>query len=247
MRLLALDTALGACSAAVLIDGRLAGHRLEVMARGHAERLLPMAEEALKEAGLGWDSLDRLAVSVGPGTFTGVRTALAAARGLALALDLPLTGITTLAAVAAAAAREEGGEGLLLVALDAHGGLVYAQSFVAGVGNGTGTGAGESLIPAALAQPGLYEPQALVALLEAAALPLAELTLAGSGAALVLAALGLQGSNIPVAQSGLPDAAEVARLAAEQPMPGRPYAVPSPLYLRAPDARLPTPRAGRPA
>jgi len=238
MRLLALDTALGACSAAVLIDGRLAGRRLEVMARGHAERLLPMAEEALKEAGLGWDSLDRLAVSVGPGTFTGVRTALAAARGLALALDLPLTGITTLAAVAAAA-REEGVRGLLLVALDAHGGLVYAQGFV--------TGAGESLIPAALAQPGLHEPQALVALLAAAPLPLADLTLAGSGAALVLAALGPQGSNIPVAQSGLPDAADVARLAALQPMPTRPYVVPSPLYLRAPDARLPMPRAGRPA
>jgi tRNA threonylcarbamoyladenosine biosynthesis protein TsaB len=72
------------------------------MARGHAERLLPMAEEALAEAGLGWDGLTQLAVSIGPGTFTGVRTALATARGLALALDLPLVGITTLAAVAAA-------------------------------------------------------------------------------------------------------------------------------------------------
>ncbi len=242
MRLLALDTALGACSAAVLIDGRLAGHRLEVMARGHAERLLPMAEEALAEAGLGWDSLDRLAVSVGPGTFTGVRTALAAARGLALALDLPLTGITTLDAVAAAAQAEgpEGSQGLLLVTLDAHGGLVCAQGFARARG-------GDALVPAALAQPGLHEPEALVALLEAAQVPLADLKLAGSGAALVLAALGPRGADIPVAGSGLPDAAEVARLAAAQPLPARPWAAPSPLYLRAPDARLPVPRAGRPA
>jgi len=239
MRLLALDTALGACSAAVLIDGRLAGHRLEVMARGHAERLLPMAEEALAEAGLGWDSLDSLAVSVGPGTFTGVRTALAAARGLALALDLPLTGITTLAAVAAAAQLEAAGAaGLLLVALDAHGGLVYAQGFAGG---------GHALAPEALAKPGLHEPGALVALLEAAGVPLADLRLAGSGAAMVAAAFGPAGADIPVLGPDMPDAAQIARLAAAQPMPGRPYAMPSPLYLRAPDARLPTPRAGRPA
>jgi len=240
MRLLALDTALGACSAAVLIDGRLAGHRLEVMARGHAERLLPMAEEALAEAGLGWDSLDRLAVSVGPGTFTGVRTALAAARGLALALDLPLTGITTLAAVAAAAQSEAAG--LLLVALDAHGGLVYAQGFA----GGEHAFVPEAFVLEALAKPGLHEPGALVAVLEAAGVPLADLSLAGSGAAMVAAAFGPAGADIPVLGPDMPDAAQIARLAAAQPMPGRPYAMPSPLYLRAPDARLPTPRAGRP-
>lgn len=242
MRLLALDTALGACSAAVLIDGRLAGHRHEVMARGHAERLLPMAEEALAEAGLGWDGLTRLAVSIGPGTFTGVRTALATARGLALALDLPLAGITTLAAVAAAARKAGPPSGLLLVALDAHGGLVYAEGFAGEAGTPP---------PQALAQPGLHDPQALAALLEAEQVSLADLQLAGSGANLVRAALGPAGEAVPVLGAGLPDAADVARLAAALPMPERstreqPHAVPSPLYLRAPDARLPVPRAGRP-
>jgi tRNA threonylcarbamoyladenosine biosynthesis protein TsaB len=232
MRLLALDTALGACSAAIMVDGVLAARRHEVMARGHAERLLPMAEEALAEAGIAWSALDRLAVSIGPGTFTGVRTGLAAARGLALALDRPLLGFTSLAIVAEGARALGAGQGrVLVVALDAHGGHLYVQGFA---------GDASVDVPGGLAAPGLMTPAAAAGLLAGAALDLA-----GDGAAVLAAALGTQGTT-SVTGPELPDAADLARLAAAAPAPERPYVAPAPLYLRAPHADLPAPRAARP-
>jgi len=100
VRILAFDTALGACSAAVWADGLVLARAFEPRSRGHAEALLPMIEAVLAEAGLRLDALDRLAVTVGPGSFAGTRVGLAAARGLALATGLPLVGVTTLEAVA---------------------------------------------------------------------------------------------------------------------------------------------------
>ena len=244
MRLAAFDTALGACSVALFADGRVLAARREEMARGHAERLLPMAEEVLAEAGLGWTDLDRLAVTLGPGTFTGVRTGLAAARGLALALDLPLAGLNTLEVIAegAAAAR---GDAPLVVILDAHGGPLYAQVF---------PGRGMPRVPDGLAAPGLHAPDALAAALVSAfgAAPGAgpgegtTIDLAGNGADLfapVLAAAGVASARC-LGPDG-PDAADLARLAARLPAPSRPYQAPAPLYLRAPDARPPAPRAPR--
>ena len=77
-------------------------HRFEEMERGHAEALAPMVEEAMREAGIAFAALDRLAVTTGPGTFTGQRVGLAFMRGLRLALKMPLIGVTTLEAMAAA-------------------------------------------------------------------------------------------------------------------------------------------------
>ena len=86
MRILAVDTALGACSCAIVEDSRVLAHRFVVMERGHAEALAPMVEEAMRESGIAFAALDRLAVTTGPGTFTGQRIGLAFMRGMRIAL-----------------------------------------------------------------------------------------------------------------------------------------------------------------
>jgi tRNA threonylcarbamoyladenosine biosynthesis protein TsaB len=98
LRVLAIDTALEACSAAVLdTEGKLVVRSLP-MARGHAEALMPLIAETMSAAGTEFADLDRIAVTIGPGSFTGVRVGVAAARGIALAADKPAVGLTTLAA-----------------------------------------------------------------------------------------------------------------------------------------------------
>ena len=108
MRILAVDTALGACSCAVLEDTNVLAHRFTVMERGHAEALAPMVEDAMRESGIAFAALDRLAVTTGPGTFTGQRIGLAFMRGMRIALKRPLIGITTLEAMAHQAMAETG-------------------------------------------------------------------------------------------------------------------------------------------
>ena len=96
MKLLAIDTALGGCSVALLDGDKILSHIFEAMDRGHAERLAPMVQDAMRHAGAEFPVLTHLAVTTGPGTFTGQRVGLAFMRGLRLALKLPLTGVTTL-------------------------------------------------------------------------------------------------------------------------------------------------------
>lgn len=100
MIVLAIDTALDACSLAVAWGGAVRASLSETMTRGQAERIAPMAREACAAAGVGFDGIDRIAVSVGPGSFTGVRVGLAFARGLAVALHRPCIGVSTLEALA---------------------------------------------------------------------------------------------------------------------------------------------------
>lgn len=229
MNILGLDTAQGACSAAVWQGdagegGRVLARRFELMRTGHAERLMPQAVEVMAEAGLEMAALDRLAATIGPGTFTGTRVALAAARGMAVALKIPLIGITTLEAVAAGLTP---GEGRVRVgAFDARRGEVYFQVFE-----------GASLAP-------LNDPQVLdVASAAKAAADVAGgqgIGVAGTGAQLLTDALAERGLDAaaPDVQAH-PDAAIVARLAAARAIPALP---PAPLYLRAPDAKLPDPK-----
>ncbi len=99
MKILALDTVTEACSAALWIDGE-AIERFAVAPRRHTELILPMVEELLAEAGLGMGDLDALAVDRGPGSFTGVRVGIGVAQGLALARDLPVHPVSSLAALA---------------------------------------------------------------------------------------------------------------------------------------------------
>jgi len=106
MLILAVDTALNACSAAILRSGEVLRSRVEPMAKGQAERLAPLTREVLVEAGIAPSALDRIAVTRGPGAFTGLRIGLAFARGLAVALDRPCVGISTLEVLAHGASAQ---------------------------------------------------------------------------------------------------------------------------------------------
>jgi tRNA threonylcarbamoyladenosine biosynthesis protein TsaB len=119
---LAFDTSAAHCAAAVLLGDRVL-LRDEPMQKGQAERLLPLLEELLSEAGIGWGDLKVLAVGTGPGNFTGVRIAVAAARGLALGLGIPAVGVTRLEALAFGLPRP------VTVIEDARRGEVYLQRF----------------------------------------------------------------------------------------------------------------------
>ena len=124
--ILAFDTSAAHCAAALLQGDRLIEARAEELGRGQAERLMPMLEEMLGRAGLGWRDIDAIGVGIGPGNFTGVRLSVAAARGLALALGIPAIGVTVLEARAFGLPRP------VLVALQAPRGQLYLQLFEAG-------------------------------------------------------------------------------------------------------------------
>ncbi len=225
MNILAFDTALGACSAALWSDGRIAASAFETRRRGHAEALFPLIERVLGEAGVGYGDLDRLAVTVGPGSFTGLRIGVAAARGLALALKIPATGVTTLEAVAAGHRKQlSDGEDAMVVVLDARRGQVYTQSFD---GGGGPLGPAAAMPPADIAAS---VPQAASGIL------------VGDGVELLgLQADGFLGRFRPVSDplGGQPEAAVVAEMVASRP-PGDETTAPlRPFYLRGPDADLP--------
>ncbi|HEY1880752.1 MAG TPA: tRNA (adenosine(37)-N6)-threonylcarbamoyltransferase complex dimerization subunit type 1 TsaB [Caulobacteraceae bacterium] len=125
MRLLVLDTCLEACQAAVFADDAPLVVQSEAMARGHQERLGPMVREVMAQAGVAFSDLDRIAVTVGPGSFTGLRVGIAFAKGLALAADVPAVGIGTLEALAAGDAAP----GRKTAVIEAGRGGVWLQSF----------------------------------------------------------------------------------------------------------------------
>ncbi|HWX83558.1 MAG TPA: tRNA (adenosine(37)-N6)-threonylcarbamoyltransferase complex dimerization subunit type 1 TsaB, partial [Xanthobacteraceae bacterium] len=120
MLILAIDTALGACAACVLDTGadRLIARESLAMKRGHAEALMPMIARVMEQSGLSFSALDRIAVTTGPGSFTGLRVGLSAARGIALAAGRPAVGVTTLTAYAAPVVSEHG-EHPVIAAIDA--------------------------------------------------------------------------------------------------------------------------------
>jgi tRNA threonylcarbamoyladenosine biosynthesis protein TsaB len=130
MRILAIDTSCAAASVAVVESGRVEPLAAisRAMTRGHAEALAPMVEEAARSIEGGLASLDRIAVTVGPGSFTGIRVGLALARAMGLALGVPVVGVSTLAALAAqllSAPRP----GVIAVVIDARHGSAYFQLF----------------------------------------------------------------------------------------------------------------------
>lgn len=128
MRILAFDTATAATSIAISADGKIVHAETRPMSRGHAETLAPMVENALAATGLAFRAIDRIAVTRGPGSFTGVRIGLAFARGLALALDIPVIAPTTLAVLAEAMAD---GRSPVVAVLDTKRGTIYRQAFSA--------------------------------------------------------------------------------------------------------------------
>lgn len=153
VKLLALDTATEACSAALLVDGAVL-ERYELAPRRHAALILPMIEAVLAEAGLRATQLDAVAFGRGPGAFTGVRVAVGIAQGIAFAADLPVVPVSTLAALALGAARETG-HTRIAAALDARMGEIYWGTYA--VAGETVDALGEECVrapPAASAPPG---------------------------------------------------------------------------------------------
>jgi len=128
MLILAIDTALDACAAAVLDTdaGRLIAQESLAMKRGHAEALMPLIARVMKASGIAFTSLDRIAVTTGPGSFTGLRVGLSAARGIALAAEKPVVGLTTLTAFAAPFVGDNSAHPILS-AVDARHDHVYFQ------------------------------------------------------------------------------------------------------------------------
>src|SRR5450631_4512833 len=217
MRVLAIDTALEACAAAVLDTDRLsfAAHESLPMARGHAEALIPLIARVLDRAGLTFSEIDRIAVTTGPGSFTGLRVGISAARGIALAAGKPAVGLSTLAAFAAPFIAAD--DTLpVVVAIDPRHDHVYCQVF----GPGGRTLVTPRLVP-------------LREALRAAATGAPRLI--GTAAAM-LAAAWPPGERPPslVDARRAPDIDWVARLGAAAVETGVP---PKPLYLRAPDAQ----------
>ncbi|RZJ05562.1 MAG: tRNA (adenosine(37)-N6)-threonylcarbamoyltransferase complex dimerization subunit type 1 TsaB [Brevundimonas sp.] len=222
MRVLVVDTALGLCTAGVFeVDGATArplGLRSEPMVKGHQERLGGLARDAVADAG-GFDGLDRIGVTVGPGSFTGLRVGMAFAQGLGAALGLPVVGISTLDALA------DGADGAVAALIDARRGQVYARFWRDGVPLGP--------------------PEALS--LEAASAAVRDLgqgaALVGSGAGLIAP------SGEGVCEAEGPDPAAIARLTARadpEAVPPRPLYLRAP--DATPPTRLPgQARTPRPA
>ncbi len=218
---LAFDTSLAACSAAIWRDGAVVAARFEPMARGQAERLVSMLEEVREDAGIDdYSELDAIATTVGPGSFTGVRVGLSAARGLALVAGRPIIALSTLEAIAANAEWGPGARPLLVIN-DARRGEAYLQRFES-------DGDDFSVECAAVLRD--------VTKLEALDL-VRDARVIGSGRHLF-------GENAPdddvsVRTDVVPVASKFAAHAAGLVDRARPGRVVQPLYLRAPDAKLP--------
>ena len=128
MLILAIDTALDACAAAVLDTeaGELVAQESQIMKRGHAEALMPLIGRVIAASRTPFASLGRIAVTTGPGSFTGLRVGLSAARGIGLAANIPVVGVTTLAAYAAPIVSQNA-EYPVVSAIDARHNHVYLQ------------------------------------------------------------------------------------------------------------------------
>jgi tRNA threonylcarbamoyl adenosine modification protein YeaZ len=209
MRILALDSALARCTAAVVVDRETRAARQTDATQGHAALLPVMARDVLSVSGIVATSLDLVAVTVGPGSFTGIRAGLALAHGIALAAGVPLVGVTVGEALADSLPFL--GERHLWVAVDSRRGRVFLER-------------GDSVV----ATP-----------LDALPIPDAKLALAGDAAVAVAARLAARDADVMLTDARLPLARHVAvaaerRLAGElRPLPAQP------LYVDPPEARLP--------
>jgi tRNA threonylcarbamoyladenosine biosynthesis protein TsaB len=216
MLILAIDTALDACAAAVLDTeaNHIIAHESQSMARGHAEALMPLLERVRKAADVPFIKLDRIAVTTGPGSFTGLRVGLSAARGLALAANKPVVGVTTLLAYAAPLVAENGTAPVISV-IDARHGQAYMQVL---------TGSGSALV-----RPRLTPIQDILS-----ASRFGTPRLVGNAAQLLADRWPSEKPPVEVRQQPAPDISWVAWIGATL----SPNTAPArPTYLRAPDAK----------
>jgi tRNA threonylcarbamoyladenosine biosynthesis protein TsaB len=213
MRILAFDCAGAQCAAALLSDGTVLATRRILAERGHAQFLIPMLVDLLTEAGLEFSDIDRFAVTTGPGSFTGIRVALAAAHGLALSTGRPIIGVTVFEAMAAAAVEAGLAAPRLLVAIDSRRAELFVQLF---------DPAGSPMT-----EPAMLPPRAVADWTGPGAL-----ALTGDGAQQIAPHLAGMIDNPPQDWAAHIDPAVLARLASSRPA-GSP---PAPFYLRPPDA-----------
>ncbi len=209
MLILGLDAALARASVALLRDGAVVAARATAGARGQAAALAPMLESVLAEAGVTAADLDAVAVTVGPGSFTGVRAALALAHGLALAAGRPLLGVTV--AEALAEALPPRGARAVWCAIDSRRGRVFLDA------------------------DGAMRAYALDAL----PVPRGPVAVTGDAAVAVAARLAARGHDVQLTDARLPGAADVARVGARRLAGALPPLAAQPLYIDPPEARLP--------
>ncbi|WP_312468759.1 MULTISPECIES: tRNA (adenosine(37)-N6)-threonylcarbamoyltransferase complex dimerization subunit type 1 TsaB [Brucella] len=215
MKILALDTASSWCAAAVYDSGTdtVLAEISENIGKGHAEVLMDYIEQAMTQSGIAMAKLDRVAVNVGPGSFTGVRIGVSAARGFALALDRPALGVSAFDALASEIAVSHPGHPVLVL-LEAHRGEIYAQAFGADA--------------VAITGPMVLAREEALALIQQQS---SETILAGSAAAALNETLAGSFSVArvePTARIGT-----YAKLAALH----EPGEAPKPLYMRGPDVK----------
>jgi tRNA threonylcarbamoyladenosine biosynthesis protein TsaB len=216
--ILAVDTCLGASSVAILDGDRVLAALSEPMTRGHQERLPPLVQAAMAQAGAPFSALTRIGVTIGPGSFTGLRVGLAFAKGLSVALSIPCVGVGSLAALAAS----DLGGGFKVAAVDARKDQLYVQIF-----DGSTPLMAPDVLPVATVAARIAElhggqPAVFI----------------GSGAPLLEGVI----SGARILDLAAADPVAVARLAAAAPA-----TPPRPLYLRPPYANLPAPAIHAPA
>ena len=211
---------MGPCSVAVLKGGQLSAHQLLLEPNQQVKMLMPMAEAAMEESKLTYSELDAVAITIGPGSFTGIRIAMSAAHGLALAGNIPLIGITTLEAIAFAAVQTINHQPSTInnpfigITMNAGRGMIYGQWF-----------RGSEIIPTSDALMMLPEEFARTS-------PAPNVLLAGNATALVVPFL----PSVEIVDITYPDAKHFGMLAMQKQDSGAHL---SPLYIRPPDAKLP--------
>ena len=210
MRILALDAALARCAAAVVVDGEVLAARQTAATQGHAALLPVMARDVLAEAGIDAASLDLVAVTVGPGSFTGIRAGLALAHGIALAAGVPVIGVTVGEALADSLPHL--GERRLWVAIDSRRGRVFLER-------------GGTVVTTPL---------------DALPVPDGKVAVAGDAAAAVAARLAARDADVMLTDARLPMARHVAMAAACRFRGVLPPLPALPLYVDPPEARLPS-------
>ncbi len=227
-RLLAFDCATSVRSVAVWYEGKILSHLQEQASTGEAQRLIPLIEAAMADAGMDYRDLDGVAVTLGPGSFTGIRVGLATARGICLAAEKPLLGITTLEALAG-----DCPDPMILATVDSRRREPFVQIFYRDPLSEPGL----LTEPHPLTEPMACEPELLAPVVRASAE--GPLTVIGDRATDIVELLRTDKIDASVGAPAVPDAASVARIAASrfaaaQKIPS--LAAAAPLYLRPADA-----------
>ena len=212
LRILALDAALARCSAAVVVDGKVVAGRQQDAARGHAALLPPMAQAVLAEAGIAPPQLDLIAVTVGPGSFTGLRAGLALAHGIALAAGVKLVGVSVGEALADALPFL--GRRTLWSAIDSRRSRIFLE---------------RDGVVVALALDDLPRPEGPVAI-------------AGDAAIAVAARLAARDIDVMLTDARLPMARHIAMVGARRLAGELPPREAQPIYVDPPEARPPETR-----